>query len=131
MTTLKQMLEQLQSLQFGGHNQDFLLTWEKSAEDLRALTLIAEALCELHRAGKPFRVFETGLAISIFRDQSTRTRFSYASAASLLGLQLSELDESAKIASGKQGHNNARLPIKFLDIVELDNIGVLERLQPF
>ena len=32
-----------------------------------------------------------GLAISIFRDQSTRTRFSFASATSLLGLQLGQL----------------------------------------
>ena len=43
-------------------------------------------LSELHRAKKPLRVFDSGLAISIFRDNSTRTRFSFASAVNALGL---------------------------------------------
>lgn len=39
------------------------------------------------------KVFESGLGISIFRDNSTRTRFSFASACNLLGLQVQDLDE--------------------------------------
>ncbi|MBP7976477.1 MAG: hypothetical protein KA117_04430 [Verrucomicrobia bacterium] len=73
--------------------RDFLLTWEKTDAEIRALLLVAECLAELHRARQPFRVFDSGLAVSIFRDKSTRTRFSFASAVNALGLGLAELDE--------------------------------------
>ena len=39
------------------------------------------------------KVFESGLGISLFRDNSTRTRFSFASACNLLGLEVQDLDE--------------------------------------
>ncbi|MCU0788288.1 MAG: knotted carbamoyltransferase YgeW [Verrucomicrobia bacterium] len=110
MNTLKNQLETLQSLQLNSHGRDFLLTWEKSADDIRALTLVAECLSELHRAGKPFRVYDTGLAISIFRDNSTRTRFSFASAANALGLGLVDLDEEkSQIAHGETVRETANM----------------------
>ena len=40
------------------------------------------------------KVFESGLGISMFRDNSTRTRFSFASACNLLGLEVQDLDEN-------------------------------------
>jgi len=92
MNTLKTQLAELQHLKIATYGKDFLLTWEKTDEELRALTLVAECLYAMHKARRPFRVFETGLAVSIFRDKSTRTRFSFASAVNALGLGLSELD---------------------------------------
>jgi knotted carbamoyltransferase YgeW len=92
------------------HGKDFLLTWEKSDAEIRALALVAEVLSELHRAGRPLRVFDSGLAISIFRDNSTRTRFSFASAVNALGLGLSDLDEEkSQIAHGETVRETANM----------------------
>ncbi len=63
---------------------------------------------------RSLKTFETGLAISIFRDQSTRTRFSFASAANLLGLAVSDLDEQkSQIAHGETVRETANM-ISFL-----------------
>ena len=112
--TMKKLLAQLQKLKLNSFNQDFLLTWEKTDAELRALLLVAECLSEMHKARRPFRVFETGLAVSIFRDKSTRTRFSFASAVNALGLGLSELDEEkSQIAHGETVRETANM-ISFL-----------------
>ena len=59
-------------------------------------------------------MFNGGIAVSNFRDQSTRTRFSFASAASLLGLPLQELDEGkSQIAHGETVRETANM-ISFL-----------------
>ena len=78
MKTATSILSQLTRLKTDTYGKDFLLTWEKSDDEIRALALVAELLSDLHRAKKSLRVFDTGLAISIFRDNSTRTRFSFA-----------------------------------------------------
>jgi knotted carbamoyltransferase YgeW len=114
MNTLKNDIAQLHDLKIATYNKDFLLTWEKAGDEIRALALLAECLYALHKAGKPFRVFETGLAISIFRDNSTRTRFSFASAVNALGLGLSELDEQkSQVAHGETVRETANM-ISFL-----------------
>ena len=103
-------LAELEALRTDTYGRDFLLTWERSDAEIRALTLIAECFYELHRARKPFRVFETGLAVSIFRDKSTRTRFSFASAVNALGLGLAELDEEkSQIAHGETVRETANM----------------------
>jgi knotted carbamoyltransferase YgeW len=110
MNTLKTQLAEIQELSIGTYGKDFLLTWEKTDDEIRALTLVAECFYELHRARKPFRVFDTGLAVSIFRDKSTRTRFSFASAVNALGLGLSELDEEkSQIAHGETVRETANM----------------------
>src|SRR5664279_3398878 len=110
MNTLLDNIDQLQNLKTNTYGKDFLLTWEKSEDEIRALTLVAETLYEMHKAGKPFRVFDTGLAISIFRDKSTRTRFSFASAVNALGLGLSERDEEkSQIAHGETVRETANM----------------------
>jgi knotted carbamoyltransferase YgeW len=110
MKTLMENIDNLQKLKINTYGKDFLLTWEKTEEEIRALTLVADTLYELHKAGKPFRVFDTGLAISIFRDKSTRTRFSFASAVNALGLGLSELDEEkSQIAHGETVRETANM----------------------
>jgi len=110
MNSLKKQLAELAKLKTDTFGKDFLLTWEKSDAEIRALTLVTECLSELHRAKKPFRIFDTGLAISIFRDNSTRTRFSFAAAANALGLGLVDLDEEkSQIAHGETVRETANM----------------------
>ncbi len=110
MNTLKTQLTALQYLKIATYGRDFLLTWEKTDDEIRALTLTAECFYEMHKARRPFRVFDTGLAVSIFRDKSTRTRFSFASAVNALGLGLSELDEEkSQIAHGETVRETANM----------------------
>jgi knotted carbamoyltransferase YgeW len=100
--TLEDKLNELAGLKPNLHDRDFLLTWEHSLDEIRSVLLAAQCLRELHAAGRSLRVFDTGLAVSIFRDQSTRTRFSFASAAAALGLSVSDLDEAkSQIAHGE------------------------------
>ncbi len=110
MKTLKKQLDELKQLKFNSYNKDFLLTWEKSEQELRAVVALAELFSEMQKAGKSFRTFDTGLAISIFRDNSTRTRFSFASAANALGLGLADLDEEkSQIAHGETVRETANM----------------------
>ncbi len=110
MKTLKKQLDELKKLKFDSYGKDFLLTWEKSEQELHAVVALAELFSEMHKARKPFRVFDTGLAISIFRDNSTRTRFSFASAANALGLGLADLDEEkSQIAHGEMVRETANM----------------------
>lgn len=96
------------------HGRDFLLTWEQSMDTLKAVMLTAEIMQALHWRKVPFKIFDHGLGISIFRDNSTRTRFSFASAMSALGLALSELDEvKSQIAHGETVRETANM-ISFL-----------------
>jgi len=95
-------------------HKDFLLTWDHTDDELKAVLAVAGILKDLHRQGKSCRVFDSGLAISIFRDNSTRTRFSFASAANLLGLALSDLDEvKSQVAHGETVRETANM-ISFL-----------------
>jgi knotted carbamoyltransferase YgeW len=95
-------------------HKDFLLTWQHSTDEIKAILTLAEALKLLHQQGTSYRAFESGLAISIFRDNSTRTRFSFASAASALGFTLSDLDEEkSQIAHGETVRETANM-ISFL-----------------
>jgi knotted carbamoyltransferase YgeW len=107
-------LKELGELTLDSYERDFLLTWDKTEHDLRAVVTLAELFYEMHRNGRSFRAFDTGLAISIFRDHSTRTRFSFASAANALGLGLAELDEEkSQIAHGETVRETANM-ISFL-----------------
>lgn len=110
MNTIKKQLAALSKLKTDTCGKDFLLTWEKTDAEIQALTLVTECLYELHRAKRPLRVFDSGLAISIFRDNSTRTRFSFASAANAMGLGLADLDEEkSQIAHGETVRETANM----------------------
>ena len=100
--SLDAKMRELETLGADLHNRDFLLTWEHTPAELRSILLTAQCLRALHDSERSVRAFDTGLAISIFRDQSTRTRFSFASAATALGLSVSDLDETkSQIAHGE------------------------------
>jgi knotted carbamoyltransferase YgeW len=95
-------------------NKDFLITWNQTEEELKSVVLVAELLKDLHKNRISPKIFNSGLAISIFRDNSTRTRFSFASAVNMLGLGLSELDEvKSQIAHGETVFETANM-ISFL-----------------
>ena len=104
----------LHGLKLDLYNKDFLLTWDHADDEIKGILLVAELFKKLHRDGVSIRSFDTGLAISIFRDNSTRTRFSFASAVNALGLGLSELDEvKSQIAHGETVRETANM-ISFL-----------------
>jgi len=96
------------------YGRDVLLTWQKSLDDLVALLDIAEALRLLRLRNVDTRCFASGLAISQFRDQSTRTRFSFASAADLLGLAVQDLDEGKSQLSHGETVRETAVMVSFL-----------------
>lgn len=99
-------------------NTDFLLTWEKSMADVEQVLDIAEALRSLRNHNISTDVFKSGLAISQFRDNSTRTRFSFSSAANLLGLGLQDLDEGkSQIAHGETTRETVNMISFLTDII--------------
>ncbi len=123
---LNARLKELETLTTTTYGKDFLLTWETSLDNLKAVMLVAEILQILHRERKPWKIFDSGLAISIFRDNSTRTRFSFASAVNGLGLALSELDEvKSQVAHGETVRETAAM-ISFLTEV----IGIRDDMYP-
>ena len=100
--------------------KDFLLTWEKSQGELEMILDVALLLKNFRQQNISTRVFDSGLAVSNFRDKSTRTRFSYASAANLLGLAVQDLDEEkSQISHGETVRETAAM-ISFLT----DFIGI-------
>ena len=94
------------------YKSDFYWTWDKTDEELEAIFTVADALRDLRERNKSTRIFDSGLGISIFRDNSTRTRFSFASACNLLGLRTQDLDEKrSQIAHGETVRETANMEI--------------------
>ena len=114
-STADSLLAELEELDTSRmYGSDFLLTWQKNDDELRAVLAFSEALKRLRAADVSPRVFDSGLAVSLFRDNSTRTRFSFASAANLLGLAVQDLDEAkSQIAHGETVRETAVM-ISFL-----------------
>ena len=74
------------TLDLSSYGWDFLRTWDKTVEELKATVEIAQRLRNLHKRSVTPKAFDSGIAVSIFRDKSTRTKYSYAAAANFLGL---------------------------------------------
>ncbi len=97
---------------------DFLLTWDKSMDELEAVFKVAEIFRDMRTNNISPKVFDSGLAISIFRDNSTRTRFSFASACNLLGLTVQDLDEGkSQIAHGETVRETANMVSFMADVI--------------
>jgi knotted carbamoyltransferase YgeW len=108
------LLAEIRKLNATLYGKDFLLTWDKSVAELKLVMAVAETLKALHNSNISARCFDSGLAVSVFRDNSTRTRFSFASAANLLGLAVQDLDEGkSQIAHGETVRETANM-ISFL-----------------
>jgi knotted carbamoyltransferase YgeW len=89
---------------------DFFLTWDKSDDEINATYLVADILRGLRVNNISSKIFDSGLGISIFRDQSTRTRFSFASACNLLGLEVQDFDEGkSQVAHGETVRETANM----------------------
>ena len=81
MTNVGQYAEKLKKLKINNmYEGDFFLTWEKSRDELEAVFTVADALRHLRENNISSRIFDSGLAVSLFRVNSPRTRFSFASA---------------------------------------------------
>jgi knotted carbamoyltransferase YgeW len=107
-------IEKLKKLDSNLFGKDFLLTWQKSDDELKQVLYVAEIAKYFRDNNISLRCFDSGLAISNFRDNSTRTRFSFASACNLLGLEIQDLDEStSQIAHGETVRETANM-ISFL-----------------
>ena len=117
--TFQNYLDQLEKLDYSKmYNNDFLHTWDKTTDELRALYLVADALRNLRERNISTRIFDSGLAVSNFRDNSTRTRFSFASGTNMLGLQLQDLDESkSQIAHGETVRETATMISFMADVI--------------
>ena len=74
MKTLQDYIDKLNALNFKDmYNGDFFLTWEKTDEELEAVFTVADALRFMRENNISTKVFESGLGISLFRDNSTRS----------------------------------------------------------
>ena len=100
------------------YKSDFYWTWDKTDDEIEAVFTVADALRDLRERNKSTRVFDSGLGISIFRDNSTRTRFSFASACNLLGLEVQDLDEKvSQIAHGETVRETANMVSFMADVI--------------
>lgn len=115
----EKLLNHLDEINFKNlYGDDFFLTWDKSQEELDAIFTVADAIRELRENNKSAKIFDSGLGISIFRDNSTRTRFSFASACNLLGLEVQDLDESkSQIAHGETLLETANMVSFMADVI--------------
>ena len=116
---IEEQLKQLAQLDSTGmYLNDFLLTWDRSDDEIAAVFKVAEILMALRRNNISPRVFDSGLAVSLFRDNSTRTRFSFSSAANLLGLTVQDLDEGkSQIAHGETVRETANMVAFMADVI--------------
>ncbi len=97
---------------------DFLLTWDKKDYEIDAVFKTAQLLSALRKNNISAKVFNSGLGVSIFRDNSTRTRFSFASACNLLGLTVADLDEGkSQIAHGETVRETANMVSFMADVI--------------
>ena len=119
MSCIDQYISALDTLNFADMPEsDFFLTWEKSFDEILSVFIVADALRRLRENNISPRIFDSGLAVSLFRDNSTRTRFSFASACNLLGLAVQDLDEGkSQIAHGETIRETANMISFMADVI--------------
>ena len=119
MSEIQKYVDMLEGLDFKGlYGSDFLHTWDKTTDELRALYAVAAALRNLRERNISSKIFDSGLAVSLFRDNSTRTRFSFSKASNLLGLELQDLDEKkSQITHGETVRETATMISFMADVI--------------
>ena len=119
MSHVKQYTDIISSLELKNmYEGDFFLTWEKSFDERKGVSAVADALRHLRENNISAKIFDSGLGISLFRDNSTRTRFSFASACNLLGLEVQDLDEGkSQIAHGETVRETANMISFMADVI--------------
>lgn len=119
MEEIRKLIKQLEKLDSKNmYNNDFLLTWEKTDDEINAVFQVADILRKMRENNISSKIFDSGLAISVFRDNSTRTRFSYSSACNLLGMAVQDLDEGkSQIAHGETVRETANMISFMADVI--------------
>ena len=119
MSKTTKLAQHLETLKINNmYKNDFYWTWDKTDDEIDAIFTVADALRDLRERNISTRVFDSGLGISIFRDNSTRTRFSFASACNLLGLNVQDLDEKkSQIAHGETVRETANMVSFMADVI--------------
>lgn len=116
---MNKMIKELAALNIKDmYENDFFLTWEKTGDEIQGVFQVAELLRTMRENNISSKIFDSGLAISLFRDNSTRTRFSFASACNLLGLTVQDLDEGkSQIAHGETVRETANMISFMADVI--------------
>ena len=119
MSQFQEILKELGTLDVSRlYKNDFFLTWGKTDQEIAGVFAVADALRDLRERNISARIFDSGLGISLFRDNSTRTRFSFASACNLLGLEVQDLDEGkSQIAHGETVRETANMISFMADVI--------------
>ena len=119
MKDINKMIKDLSKLNHENmYNDDFLLTWDKNDDEIQSVFQVAEILRAMREQNISPKVFDSGLGISLFRDNSTRTRFSFSSACNLLGLEVQDLDENkSQIAHGETVRETANMISFMADVI--------------
>lgn len=117
--SVKDQIKKLEGLSFKDlYQNDFFLTWDKTQDELEAIFAVADALRDLRENNISAKIFDSGLGISLFRDNSTRTRFSFSSACNLLGLEIQDLDEGkSQIAHGETVKETSNMISFMADVI--------------
>ncbi len=119
MSDFQKLMQKLSNLDIDKmYLNDFFHTWDKTDDEIMAVFTVADALRNLRERNISAKVFDSGLGISLFRDNSTRTRFSFASACNLLGLTVQDLDEGkSQIAHGETVRETANMVSFMADVI--------------
>ena len=119
MSKANDLIKHLENLDIKNmYDNDFFLTWDKTDDELDAVFTVADALRDLRERNISTKIFDSGLAVSNFRDNSTRTRFSFAAACNLLGLEVQDLDEGkSQIAHGETVRETANMISFMADVI--------------
>lgn len=119
MSDFQKLMQKLSNLDIDKmYQNDFFHTWDKTDDEIMAVFTVADALRNLRERNISAKVFDSGLGISLFRDNSTRTRFSFASACNLLGLTVQDLDEGkSQIAHGETVRETANMVSFMADVI--------------
>ncbi len=119
MKDIKKLIEELSKLDNKNmYNNDFLLTWEKTDDEIHSIYKVAEILRAMREENISPKIFDSGLGISLFRDNSTRTRFSFSSACNLLGLEVQDLEEKkSQITHGETVRETANMISFMADVI--------------
>jgi knotted carbamoyltransferase YgeW len=116
---IKKMIDALKKLDTKGmYLNDFFHTWKESDDELSAVFSVADIFRAMREKNISPKVFDSGLGISLFRDNSTRTRFSFASACNMLGLEVQDLEEGkSQIAHGETVRETANMISFMADVI--------------
>eukprot|EP01155_Anaeramoeba_flamelloides_P048818 Anaeramoba_flamelloidesc41228_g1_i1.p1 GENE.c41228_g1_i1~~c41228_g1_i1.p1 ORF type:complete len:319 (-),score=59.14 c41228_g1_i1:593-1528(-) len=105
-----QLIEKLSETNHELYDKHFLRTWDHTDETIKALVYCIQAFECMIKCNISCKLFTSGLAVSNFRDKSTRTRFSFHAATNLLGLSVHEIDETkSQVAHGETVRETANM----------------------